>query len=253
VAFPFLQTILVTICFALSNAGSNQLNAWSDYREDGITKSSRPVPSGLIDRDVVVGAVGITLGFSVLIAGLISGMFFIIISAILLSSWLYSAPPFRVKRRLHFNQLAIATPRGALGVLAAWSVVGSILDPPILALAFILAVLTFGANASKDIGDIDGDRAAGVRNWATEYGPRTTLIMVSVFTMLAGIYALVFVSLGLLPQGMIIFGFAAGAGGVAILGMKRDAVWKGGNHPSWALFYALLAGAIVIFSTSFFY
>ena len=244
------RIILAMVVLAGANFYSNLLNQAWDGKEDAVNKPDRPIPSGRVSRDQVLGLAGLVV-FFVLIAGFLVGpVFQILLFLIILAAYCYSAPPARLKRYLHLNNLSIATPRGALGVLAAWSVTGSVLDPPILAFAFILSVLVFGCNPTKDLSDIAGDRAANVRNWATEYGPRLTLIMVSGFTMLSGLYTLVFVYLGLLPQGMAAFGFAAGAGGYAILGMKPDAVWKGGNHPSWAIFYALLSLAIIIYSFS---
>lgn len=244
------RILLAMTALAGANFQSNLLNQAWDVAEDTRNKPNRPIPAGRLTRDQVLGLAGLVSIFVLFVAFLVGQTFLGLILLITAAAYAYSAPPIRTKTRLHWNNLAIATPRGALGVLAAWSVAGSILDPAILALAFILAVLTFGANGSKDLGDIEGDRAAGVRNWATEYGRKATLWMIYVFVFLTGIYTYAFVQLRMLPFGMSAFSIAAFVGALAIARMKADSIGKGGNHPSWTVFYFLLALGIVIFSAS---
>jgi len=93
-----------------------------------------------------------------------------IVYTILFFTWVYSAPPLRLKRHMVLNNLAIATPRGALGILAPYTIFGNPLDPEILVAAVGFAIFVFGANISKDFRDEQVDKTFGVRNFVTAYG-----------------------------------------------------------------------------------
>ena len=55
---------------------------------------------------------------------MVNPIFLIIVSILILITIAYSVPPLRLKKRLWISNISIAIPRGLLGFLAAWTIVG---------------------------------------------------------------------------------------------------------------------------------
>lgn len=167
-----LKLCVGIMMMAMANAAGNIINHVVDSYDTDLyhpTKRNRPIASGQIDRMVAISLTvyifGAAMAISYILFGLLTG---ILMSVILFFSWAYSAPP-RFKKRFISSNLAIGTPRGFLGVVAAYSFFGT---PTLSVLAFglILGVFVFGVNTTKDIGDHDADKAAGIRNFVTVMG-----------------------------------------------------------------------------------
>ncbi|MBZ0297438.1 MAG: geranylgeranylglycerol-phosphate geranylgeranyltransferase [Anaerolineae bacterium] len=140
-----------------------------DIEIDRINRPDRPLAAGLVSLRVAwivcIGftLVGIILGFML---GLWPGIVALLIAAAL---FLYS---FGLKHRFLIGHLTIATMGSALlpfGALAAGE-----LAPVIYSVAFVFPAFV-AREVLKTVPDYEGDRAAGVENIATRYGPQAAL------------------------------------------------------------------------------
>lgn len=165
--------LLSGFLLACTNGLSNIINQIHDRDLDKLLphKRSRPIPSGDVSVD---NALSIVVVLMIMILGL-AWFFFppfygAVLSIILSFSWMYNSPPLRLKTRLFWSNFAIATPRGALGIIVAYSAFADPLDSRILVPALALGIYVFGANTFKDYEDSDVDKKMGVRNFCTVYG-----------------------------------------------------------------------------------
>jgi len=158
---------------ACTNAISNIMNQIHDRDLDKLLphKRNRPIPSGDISVDdalsIAVVLMVITLGLAWFFFPPFYGA---ILSVIIAFSWMYNSPPLRMKTRLFWSNFTIATPRGALGIITAYSAFANPLDSRILVPALALGTYVFGANTFKDYEDCEVDKKLGVRNFCTVYG-----------------------------------------------------------------------------------
>jgi len=169
---------------ACANAISNIVNQIHDREIDRLLlhKKNRPIPSGEVSVDeglsVVVVLMIITLGLAWFFFPPFYG---VTLSVILAFTWMYNSPPLRLRARLFWSNLAIATPRGGLGIIAAYSAFANPLDSRILVPALALGVYVFGANTFKDYEDIDVDKKFDIRNFCTVYGKEKASLIVLPF------------------------------------------------------------------------
>jgi 4-hydroxybenzoate polyprenyltransferase len=158
-----------SLCLAILNAASNSLNQASDFKSDSISKSYRPIPSGM----VTIKQACILSIFLYLIAFFISTFiniyftFYIILISIFTIT--YSIPP-RIKNYLFFNQIWVAIPRGFLGILASWSVFNQTLSLLPLTIGFISLLFLIGGSITKDVIDKDADKINGTNTLINTFG-----------------------------------------------------------------------------------
>jgi len=181
-----LSSLFVS-CFilAMANATSNIFNQIFDRELDSLhpQKRNRPIPSGQLTLDE-----GISIGILLMIATLSLafykfGVFYGGTLAIILAfSWMYSSPPLRLKKRLVLSNLAIATPRGGLGIITAYSAFGNPLSNwKVLLAGLCFGIYVFGANTFKDYADYEVDKSMGIRNFVTVYGKERASQIVAPF------------------------------------------------------------------------
>ncbi|HEC81708.1 MAG TPA: 4-hydroxybenzoate polyprenyltransferase, partial [Thermoplasmatales archaeon] len=119
----WVTAVQASFVLALLNAASNVLNQAADVEADIISKPYRPIPRGVIKPNEA-HTIAYLLYFIVLFRSItINIRFGVIVALIMFFTVTYSLPP-RVKRFLLLNQIWVAIPRGALGILASWSVFG---------------------------------------------------------------------------------------------------------------------------------
>jgi len=158
---------------ACTNAISNINNQIHDREVDRLQplKKSRPIPSGEVDIDEALSIVVILMVMTLGLAWFFFPPFYgAVLSIILAFSWMYNSPPLSLKTRLFWSNFTIATPRGALGIIAAYSAFANPLDSRILVPALALGFYVFGANTFKDYEDCEVDKKMGVRNFCTVFG-----------------------------------------------------------------------------------
>lgn len=170
--YGFLRLILAGGLLTLLNGISNIWNQLGDWKEDSVhpTKSARPLVSGRIEPLTAMSVSFLVLLVSIALSTLfLSQLFTLLFVAIAFFAWTYSYWP-RMKARFPLNMLWIGTPRGALGIAAAWVVFGTFTDPRLWIILLITVPFVALGNESRNIADRASDSFAGVRNVATLWG-----------------------------------------------------------------------------------
>jgi 4-hydroxybenzoate polyprenyltransferase len=160
-----------SLTLAFLNGASNALNQATDVEADKISKSYRPIPRGVVERDEAQSIAYILYLFALLRAVTINTWFGVFVFLIMLFTVVYSLPP-RMKRFLFINQVWIAIPRGLFAILASWSVFGDPFQPVPLLIGFIALIYFIGAMTTKDIVDCEADRKTGTRTLINTFGTR---------------------------------------------------------------------------------
>ena len=161
-------------------AGVNDLN---DLEADRISNPSRPLVSGIINADEYRALILVSLLLSLLAAHLVRYPFFVTILLTTAFSYLYSAPPFRIKKApfLATFVLALSSVLICLAGFVLFSDDYSFCGFPPRVLLTILVAYTL-AFTIKDIKDLKGDRLTGTVTLPTllgeEKGKRITGILV---------------------------------------------------------------------------
>lgn len=225
----------------LANYTSNVINQIYDRDIDAVNKPNRPIPSGRISVDEASSlAIALTIAVMSISYAAVGTAFGALVSVIMLFAWLYSSPPLRLRARLLWSNLAIATPRGALGILAAYSSYANPLgDAKLLLFALGMAVYVFGGNTFKDFPDEAGDRMHGVRNFVTVYGREKAAKIASALS--AASIAPIALSL---ERAALALPFAALVCAQAVAALKMPRARAGTeNTAAWTLFYLGMAAA----------
>jgi len=242
ISLGFLNGFLL----ACANGISNIMNQIHDRELDQLMphKRNRPIPSGVINIDEALSIVAvlmiITLGLAWFFFPPSYGM---TLSVILIFTWMYNSPPLRLKNRLFWSNFAIATPRGTLGIIAAYSAFANPFDTRILVPALALGIYVYGANTFKDYEDWEVDKLAGVRNFCTVYGKEGASKIVLPF-----LYAPFFV---FMLSGSIAPLLASPLSWVMTVILKLNPELKGHGILMWKLFYLEFALMMLLYVLPF--
>jgi len=236
VTFSHIPLIVTNgFLLACANAVSNILNQIHDRDIDAAhpKKSRRPIPSGQISVDLAMSIVFILTVFTVGASFTIFGLYYgVLMSAILTFAWLYSSPPARLRSRFLLSNAAIATPRGGLGIMCAYSAFRPPLTAEILLPAVAFGIYVFGANTFKDFDDLEADMKYGVRSLPAVLGRRLATAVSLPFVFVP--YFFMFVFPDVFPHQMVMAFPLALA--IMVLGIK-DPELNGRGELMWMLFY----------------
>ena len=160
--------VFVFIC------GGNALNDYIDYEIDKTAHPERPIPSGMIERDVALYA-----GFLMLLGSVVISLFtediecivIVVIATILMV--LYETC---LKQRGFIGNVTIAILTGMMFLLGG-AVVGSVMDNMIV--AAMASLVSVGREITKDIEDMDSDE--GRKTLPMKIGVRNASILACVF------------------------------------------------------------------------
>lgn len=240
------RLVLALVAAALATAASNAWNQAFDAAIDAWNKPSRPIPSGILRaRDALVGGWIAALAALAFAAATSLGFFLCVLAGVV-GTWIYSAPPLRTKRRPLGALLTIAIPRGLLVPVAGWSVV----VPPVAsdpwALGVVAGLFVLGAAATKDFGDVEGDRAHGCETLPVRWGPVRAARFVAPFLVVPFFLLPVFAAAGLLHVPMariaaltVVLLLAGGTTAVLLLRRPADLGGEGGRA-AWVGMYLTL-------------
>ena len=237
---------------ALATAASNAWNQVFDLEVDRINKPQRPLPSGAVSSRMAMIFGSLCAGAALGFAALVSVLFLACVAIGVGATWIYSAPPLRLKQRPIGALLAIALPRGLLVPVAGWAVIAApdVSDPWALGVVAFLFVL--GAAATKDFSDVAGDRAYGCRTLPVILGVHRAARVVAPFLVAPFLLYPAFGALGWLhaPMGRlaVLAAVLVACGLVTAFLLVRDVeglahAEKG--HPAWRGMYLLLLGTQV--------
>ena len=233
--------IYIGITLALCQGAGQCLNQYADFELDKQIKPYRPIPSGLVSREEALGLSWLLAIFAVGRAFTIGVFFGLMILVLLFFAVFYSLAPFSPRKIDPFiNTAWMAVSRGFIPMYAVWSIYGDAgtgLRYAVLALLWVM-----GFQASKDIGDVEGDRAFGIRTIPNVYGTRGLITTMAVCTT---VYTAVAAYFGLYPM-LLILPLAA----VAMLTTnKKSGLTE--NNISWFSFYLGLASLYILMFASY--
>jgi len=235
---PFTSSVVLLgflngFLLACANAISNITNQIHDRELDRLQphKRNRPIVSEEVGIDEALSIVIILMIMTLGLAWFFFPPFYgAVLSTILAFSWMYNSPPLRLKTRLFWSNFAIATPRGALGVITAYSTFANPLDSWILVPALALGIYVFGANTFKDYEDCEVDKKMGVRNFCTVFGKEKASVIVLPFLYMP------FIIFALNRNYMVLLALPLSLAMTAVLRKNPDLKQRG--ILMWKLFYA---------------
>jgi 4-hydroxybenzoate polyprenyltransferase len=191
----FDSALVLKLVFTLLGFGSAWLfavflNDIFDYDIDKISNTERPLVSGTLsirDCKFIAAAFLVLTGFF----GVLSGyhVFVFLILFTLLYGFIYSAPPFRLRKFFLIPNIIIGLCSLA-AIMAGFAIVFGdqtlIVFPRTLALAF-LGVFVLASNL-KDLKDYEGDKAAGIKTipsvFGLKYGRRIIGVFIALFPVI---------------------------------------------------------------------
>lgn len=243
---PLYRLLSGIFSLVILNAASNSLNQVYDLDIDRVNKPYRPIPSGLISKSEGLWIAVILYAFALWRAAFVNRWFVLLVSVLILITIFYSVPPLRLKKRLWISNISIAIPRGMLGFVAAWTIMGDIGDTTPWVLGSIMAVFLIGSTTTKDITDMKGDAMYGIRTLPVHYGKRMSILYSVPFFFLPFLMMGLYWSMDLLPESAFPLSilFLAWSLVVVILlikaGDREDEHFE--NSPAWKQMYLMLMG-----------
>ncbi len=252
---PFLTLVSGITSLVFLNGASNTLNQVYDRKIDQINKSYRPIPTGIVTPKEGIWIAVLLYGIALWRAAMVNRYFLLMVSVLILFTIAYSVPPFRFKKRLWVANISVAIPRGMLGIVAAWTIVGDITDPTPWIIGSIIAVFLVGSTTTKDITDMKGDRQFGMNTLPVHYGKKKAIYLSAPFFVVPFLMMGVYWYLDLLPEytPVMTLVFSIWSGIVIYLlykeGDREDIHFE--NSPAWKQMYLMLMGMQIGFLTLF--
>lgn len=255
-----VQQVIVGACMAAAlNGASNVWNQLCDIELDRINKPHRLLVTGEVGKRAALITCAVLYAVALLLAWTIDSgggkECFVIVALTCFITYAYSGAPFRWRRFGWRANLSIALPRGMLLKVAGWSTVAPVFhsaEPWCLGLVFFLFLL--GATTTKDLEDVEGDRAGGVENLAVRLGKKGAIRVMAPFFVVPW---LLLPLMGLTPTPLlypdpillvVLGGVLATYGAYVVSLLKRQTSDDSGrfeNHIAWRHMYGLMMMAQV--------
>ncbi|MBN1538919.1 MAG: UbiA prenyltransferase family protein [Candidatus Thermoplasmatota archaeon] len=237
------------------NAASNTLNQVYDRDIDVINKAYRPIPMKVVSPLEGIWIAVALYGIALWRAAMVNRYFLLIVAVLILFTISYSVPPFRFKKRLWLSNISVAIPRGMLGIVAAWSITGDIMDPTPWVIGSVMVVFLIGSTTTKDITDIPGDVMFGMKTLPVYYGKKKAIILSSPFLIIPFVMMGLYWYLDLLPGYSLSMALVFLIWSILLIyllykeGDKEDEHFE--NSPAWKQMYLMLMGMQLGFLTLF--
>ncbi|MFV2014021.1 MAG: UbiA family prenyltransferase [Candidatus Heimdallarchaeota archaeon] len=153
----WINYILLLFGVATLRMGINNVNNVYDVEIDKINKPHRPIPRGDLEKESAF-IIGTVFQFiSLFVFMLLSLEAFLLDLSFVIVGWLYNIDN-GLKNYFPINNLIIGYVRG-FGYLLALMIVGEPITQIHLIFAISITLYIFGSINSKDINDVDGDKA----------------------------------------------------------------------------------------------
>jgi len=235
----FISLIIpASLSLALLNGASNSLNQITDIKSDKISKPYRPLVRGDLKTSEAMFITFSLYLISIILSLLINFVFCIFVLSITFFTVTYSLPP-RLKDKLFLNQLWVGIPRGFLGILASWSVFGTVIHPLPITIGIIAMVYLIGGSITKDITDCIADKKTGTKTLINSFGIKNAAIMALPFMIFPFTFIPILIDIGLIDSNYLLLSLLAIPSFFVFYLMIRDNK-KGRrleNTSSWALMY----------------
>lgn len=248
--FDIHLAMIAGFVLALLQSGGQVLNQ-SIHEEvliDRLAKSYRPIPRGVItEKEGKVFAINLFIA-GISVAVIVNPMFGFFAILITFFAVFYSAYPIRMKRIFLANNLWQGIARGALPILAVFSIYGNPFNSFTLALCITLAVWVSGAQTTKDFGDdIIADKKFGIHTLPVVFGKKKALYVMSAFIGGAFMLLFLFIVFEVLPADFLWLFVLMIPSVLIIYGLLKE--YKLGlleNNLSWGMFYLSLGAFYVL-------
>lgn len=155
------------------------INDWYDREIDAINEPYRPIPSGAISETEVITQIWVLLLAGLGLAGLLDVwaghdfpiVFYLAVGGSLLS-YIYSAPPLKLKQNGWIGNFALGASYISLPWWAGQALFGT-LTPDIIVLTLLYSIAGLGIAIVNDFKSIEGDRALGLQSLPVAFGAET--------------------------------------------------------------------------------
>lgn len=177
---PLSAALSVATAVTLSAFAIYAVNDIYDVKIDAINASERPIPSGKISLNEAKTIAVVLFIISFLVAMSVSSTALLCVAVFSGLGVGYSVPPFRFKDGYFAN---VCWGLGIAVVIIGGASVSSINADSIVA-AFALAFLTGGCGLTKDLKDIEGDKALGIRTIPLLLGEKRAIKFMTVMSII---------------------------------------------------------------------
>ncbi|ACF13053.1 bacteriochlorophyll/chlorophyll synthetase [Chloroherpeton thalassium ATCC 35110] len=179
-----LLVALIMLYGPLGTGFSQSINDYYDRFLDKVNEPTRPIPSGRISEKeavwnwVIVGILSVSLGVWLGLQFEGERRFVIIASIIvgLIMGYIYSAPPFKLKRNVLTSAPAVGISYSLITWLSGNALYADI-RIEVVYMALINALMTIGLIFLNDFKSVEGDRAGGLKSLPVMIGPRNTYVV----------------------------------------------------------------------------
>lgn len=248
VPFSWEKIIVAGVALGLMHGGAQawNLSIKEEVEIDILNKKAyRPIPQGILSTGE-----GKLFGMSVMITSFIMGAFL----SPIFGGWLlliaffaisYSTSPLRIKRFFFGNNLWQGIARGALPIFAVFSLFGNPFNSITLPYSLILTIWVTGAQATKDVGDVVGDKKYYIHTFFTDLKYDSALRMMSGLMGVAFLLLIIFAVLGDLPRNFLYITILAVPSLYIIKSLEVESKLFE-NNIAWVVFYVTL-GAFYLF------
>ncbi|XP_055812643.1 chlorophyll synthase, chloroplastic [Solanum dulcamara] len=152
------------------------INDWYDREIDAINEPYRPIPSGAISEQEVITQIWVLLLGGLGLAGILDVwaghdfpvIFYLALGGSLLS-YIYSAPPLKLKQNGWIGNFALGASYISLPWWAGQALFGT-LTPDIIVLTLLYSIAGLGIAIVNDFKSIEGDRAMGLQSLPVAFG-----------------------------------------------------------------------------------
>jgi 4-hydroxybenzoate polyprenyltransferase len=182
-------SLMVSLAITFSSFSIYALNDIYDAKIDAINDRGRPIPSGRVTMGEAKVLTAVLFVAGVAIAVAVSFEVFLCVLVFSVLGIAYSVPPIRFKDGLFANVC------WGLGIAAAILGGASVraIDASSAIAAFTMAFLTAGCGLTKDLKDLEGDRAMNVHTLPIMFGEQGAIKIMTIASI-AG-FPLLFLSL----------------------------------------------------------
>ncbi len=164
--------------------GSVLVNDYYDLEIDKLNRVTRNIWLPLIKNEVITG-VAILWGLALVIASQISSLVFFMYLAVIILTYLYSAPPVRFKQYI-FSSFFIGFCAFYVVLIGVFSNINSYYYSDKVLYVAVLFGLTLAAGANViDLKDYVGDKMKNIKSFVTVFGVKKSKIIIAMITGLS--------------------------------------------------------------------
>ncbi len=175
---------LFVIYGPLGTGFSQSVNDYYDLDLDRVNEPTRPIPSGRLSKKEALWNWSIILSVAILLGAWISlhiggerGLVFALcLLTGLLLGYLYSAPPFKLKKNIFLSAPAVGLSYGFITYLSANALFSGI-RPEVVGLAVLNFFMAVALIIMNDFKSKEGDEQSGMKSLAVMVGSRNTFLV----------------------------------------------------------------------------